>query len=368
MSDKEISKETELRARRLIWYLGYFARGNIHIYSEEGQEITEIDVLGVRFDEILHPNYMIIETKSGYEKGFTSILKLKGFQEYFPPSTVSIMRYDITPDIIKFAGSIGIRGYHLSRIDEMEEDLGIERELWFGSFRIESIPEIDSHISLLRKAKGGYLDPYFNFWNTRDAFYKIKVLVNTIELLSNKLDEIDESSIIKAVQWLILEYITLFSVSALEAASDLYSLPSHQRKRIFLTKLISGKLAEKEKEELISNTYKFFDEYSRVVMRRRPNLKRSDLMLVPPYADDLYNMISNIIKNSKASRFMPRYLDLYTNEYFLRGKKIAWEELHKYTLVPDEYRLLSLKASRDVIKFLFPKKIPYFISSEYFSE
>lgn len=79
MNEHELGKETELRARRLIWHLDYLARGNVHILSEEGQEITEIDVLGVKFDETLSPNYIMIEAKSGYEKGFSSILKLKGF-------------------------------------------------------------------------------------------------------------------------------------------------------------------------------------------------------------------------------------------------------------------------------------------------
>ena len=263
---------------------------------------------------------------------------------------------------------MGIRGYHLSRIDEIEDELGIDKRVWFGSFKAEVVSQVDSNTSLLRKLKGGYFNAYLNFWNTRNSFYKMKILINILEILTDKLDKIDDEKVLKAVQWLILEYIILFSICVLEASSELYSLPSHQRKSIFLTKLISGKLSVGEKEELVNTTYKFFTEYSRSVMRRRIPLRRDDLMFAPAYYEDLYNLISNIIKNSITSRFVPRYLDLFVYEYFMQNKEIDWEELHLLSLVPERFRLIALKESRDIIKFLFPKTIPEFIKERYFVE
>ena len=119
MIDASRGYDLELRAHRLAWHLGYFCRRGIVIYSDENNTITDIDVVGIRFDSFFNPEYIIIETKS--EKGFASILKLRGLLELNNSQLAYIIRPNITPDIIRFAGSLGIHAIHTARLDEIEE-------------------------------------------------------------------------------------------------------------------------------------------------------------------------------------------------------------------------------------------------------
>ena len=371
MTEIDLAMETELRARRLLWYSGYFNRGNIHIYSGEiHQDIAEIDVLGVRFDNLLNPNYMIIEAKSGQEKGFSSILKLRGFQEYFSSASTAIIRNNITPDIIKFSDDIGIRAYHLSRLDEIEEELGIKDDSWFGNFRKDCPDKIKTNISLLRSVRGNNLELYDNYWSIKNPFYKAKLLINMIKELTAKLDKIIDESAQKAVQWLVLEYIILLSISILESASQLYALPSHQRERIFTEKLISGKLSYEEKETLIGNICTFVNGINRSRNRRISPLKKEEMnqLLNPPYAGDLYNLISLYIKYSCISRQVPRCIDLITYEYYMQNKEINWPDMYKFMDMSEDPLKLTLKLSRDIFRFLFQNNLPKFIHEFYFKE
>ncbi|HIH88883.1 TPA: hypothetical protein HA344_06725, partial [Candidatus Bathyarchaeota archaeon] len=81
MSDITKGVPLEIRAHRFSWHLGYVSRRRIELFSDEGNEITDIDVLGIKFDSNLKPNIILFETKS--EKGYASILKIKGLLGYY---------------------------------------------------------------------------------------------------------------------------------------------------------------------------------------------------------------------------------------------------------------------------------------------
>ncbi len=371
MTEIDPAMETELRARRLLWYSGYFNRGNVHIYSGEGhQDIAEIDVIGVRFDDLLNPSYMIIEAKSGQEKGFASILKLRGFQEYFSSASTAIIRNNITPDIIKFSEDIGIRAYHLSRIDEIEQELGIREDSWFGNFRKDCPDKINANISLLRSVRGNNLNLFDSYWSMKNPFHRAKLLINMIKELIAKLDKIIDERAQKAVQWLVLEYIILLSISIVESASHLYTLPSHQRERVFKEKLISGKLSYEEKENLIGDICDFVNRINRLKHRRMAPINREEMsnLLNPQYADDLYKLISSYIKYPHFSGQVPRCIDLIAYEYYMQNKGVNWQDVYEFMNMPEDSLKLTLKLSRDLFRFLFQTNIPKFLSEFYFKE
>jgi len=357
MSEATKGYDLEIRAHRLAWHFGYFCRRRINLYSDEGNLLTDIDVIGARFDSKLNPDYILIETKS--EKGFASILKLKGLLEYFKSNSAYIIRPNITPDIIRFAESLDINALHTSRVDEIEDNLGIPKDKWVYSYSHRNDYRIDEYIKILKKEKhdreitlGNY------FWEEKDAFYIVKLLIDSIDHLYGVLKKEGRVEVKKAVQYLILEHVILFIVGILRCGNELYKYPTHQRKKIYQERLISGKLSFREKEELLDKFYSFLKNYAKT-MGVKMELKRRDLSLMPNYEEALYELLNKFVDNSRYAKSIPLVMDLYLSAYIASediGKEIIQSELNLGGEMDVYLHLIS-----SVISFLF-KSSPDFIT------
>jgi hypothetical protein len=88
-------------------------------------------------------------------------------------------------------------------------------------------------------------------------------------------------------------------------------------------------------------------------------LKKEDLTLAPEYSKTLYNLLLRSIKKPQYSRHIPRLLDFYIYTVLRKGKFDPVEAQGNLLLTQGELEH-SLKFSRDIIQFLFGKKIPDF--------
>jgi len=350
--------ELERRAHRLAWHLGYFARRNVFIYSDEKDQITDIDVIGIRFDDVLSSHVILIETKS--EQGFSSILKLRGLLDYYASDIAYIIRPNITPAVIRFAEQLGIRAMHTSRLDEIEKELNIDPKDWSLSFSSDFDKK---HEALLRISRQlGFQNEILLrdvFWIEDNPFHKVKVLKDTLSDLLLKEEEIADSHLKFASASLILDLTTLFSICLLQSAGTLYPLPQHQRKSFFLERLISGKLSSKEKEELVEATYNFLRKYARDVLHSAFAVRREDFSLTPEYAPDLYDLLMRVLKKSQNAKHLPRLFDIYSAILVL-GKKLEPMDLQGFLGLSAEEFEYTLKFSRDIVSFLFDGKTPDF--------
>ena len=81
----------KLRLSRLLWKMGYFVRREVPVstyspgeYSAKRVEITDIDVLGSRWDEDLALDRIVCECKSGTRpKPLDRCFWLRGVMHYF---------------------------------------------------------------------------------------------------------------------------------------------------------------------------------------------------------------------------------------------------------------------------------------------
>jgi len=348
--------ELERRAHRLAWYLGYFARRDVFIYSDEKDQITDIDVIGIKFDDLLSSHIMLIETKS--ERGFASILKLKGLLEYYSSEIAYMIRPNITPAVIRFAEQLGIRAMHTSRLDEIENELNIAPEVWSLSFS----PEFDKKYLAFLKISNqlGFQNEVLYrdvFWVQENPFYKIKLLKDILSDLHLEEMKIRNSNSRFACATLMMDLTALFSVCLLQSAGTLYPLPEHQRNAFFLERLISGKLSSREKEDLLEQTYKFLQRYSKEVLRSTLPLRKEDFSLAPSYATDLYDLLSRFLKKSQNAKHLPRLFDIYAS-IFISGKKPELIDLQGFLGLPVDEFEYTLKFSRDIVNFLFDGKTP----------
>jgi len=353
-------EELERRAHRLAWHLGYFARRKVFIYTSERDHITDIDVIGIKFDDTLSPHIILFETK--HERGFSSILKLRGLLDYYTAESAYIIRPNITPAIIQFAEELQIKGIHTSRLEEMEKGLNIDPNDWSLSFSTDFDKRFLPMLGVLRR--NGFKSEVLLrdlFWVGNNPFYKIKKLKETILSLSKRREKTKKPSLKSALALLIIELTILFSVCVLQSAGILHTLPEHQRHSIFAKKLISGKLSLKEKEELINKTYDFLAKYTRDVLHQPLIMRREDFSLTPPYADELYNLLSRILKKPQNAKAIPRLFDIYLS-ILIQSKKPDLIDLQGFlNLSRDEFEY-TLKFSRDTVQFLFENKVPNFFS------
>jgi hypothetical protein len=350
--------DLERRAHRLVWYLGYFARRDVMLYSDDKDQISDIDVIGINFDDTLSSHIILIETKS--EQGFSSILKLRGLLDYYSSDVAYIIRPNVTPAIIRFAEQLGIRAMHTSRLDEIESELKIDPKDWSLSFSLDFEKRYEGSLKVSRQLGLQYEILLRDMlWIDNNPFYKLKLLKDTLSNLYAKAEKIANPGLRQSVAALIIDLTTLFSVSVLQSAGILYPLPEHQRKSFFLEKLISGKLSSKEKEELLNRTYDFLSKYTRNVLHITPQIRKEDFELAPSYAPDLYDLLSRILKKAQSSKHLPRLFDIYLS-IFTSRKELELMDLQGFlNLSSDEFEY-TLKFSRDIVYFLFDGKTPDF--------
>lgn len=358
---RELSKgyDLELRAHRLVNFLGFFCRRRINIYSSEGNQITDIDVIGIKFNSFLNPEYILIETKS--EKGFASILKLKGLLEYFNSNIAYIIRPNITPDIIRFSETLDIHALHTARLDEIEDTFGIPRDKWIYSYSHENDYVIDQFKKLLRENKfRSQLSILNYFWEERDPFYTIKILIDFTDFLLKEMNKNIEDSLRKALRYLLFEHIILFVICILRCCNELFKYPTYQRRKFFQERLISGKLSFDEKENLLDKFYSFIKNYSKI-SNIDMKLERKDLSLMPIYENNLYDLMNEYINNSKEVIFLPIILDLYESQ-LIKEIKIEDNTVIKEISISEDYLKTCKTLFGNTIDFLF-KKSPNFISN-----
>lgn len=324
--------DLELRAHRLSWHLGYFPRRRIFLYSDEGNPITDIDVIGIRFDSTYSSNYLLIETKS--EKGFASILKIKGLLAYYNSNTAYIIRPNITPDIMRFAESLSISAFHTSRLDEIEEELGINEEDWSYSYSPDNDYTVNHYVELLKE--NGYnteLDLVNLFWEERDSFSIIKKIISATSKLYVDYNK-NNGELKQALKYLNLELMVIFITSLMRCCGELYNYPTHQRKVFFLERLVSGKLSYMEKEDLMDKFYSFLKNYSKSIGVKL-ELKRRDLSLVPSYGNELYDLINIFIEQSKSVDKFALFLDVLLYKS-LNDEKIIKKEISKFFSIDEK--------------------------------
>jgi hypothetical protein len=248
---------------------------------------------------------------------------------------------------------------HTSRLDEMEKELGIGAKDWTLSFS----PDFDRNFLSLLKIlwKTGYKKEILlrdAFWIEENPFHKLKLLKDTIQNLQK--DGPGDPSAKFPLAALSIDLTSLFSAGLLQSAGTLYSLPEHQRRPVFLDKLVSGRLTSKEKEELLDKTYSFIMKYTKTVLNAPLTIRKEDFSLIPEYSDQLYNLLTRIMKKSQNSKDLPRLFDIYLSIYVL-GKRPELLDLQGFlNLSKDEFEY-TLKFARDAVYFLFNGKIPEFL-------
>ena len=342
----------KLRLSRLLWKMGYFVRRNIPVSTytlgkrvPKRIDITDIDVLGIRWDEDFTPDRIVCECKSGSKaKPLDRSFWLRGVMHFFGARKgyLLVRESGMVPGNV--GAKMGVTVIDHNLLTDYEKRYDIKNDYWVGSCN----PEIDSEIFLYRKSlKESVRRPLnyivYGYWKDPE-YYQIKRLITSGRELSRKFQPS-----IDAYRWLTFECINLFASSVLGFCNKLFVTEPQRIPEETSTELFGGFLSKRERQSIASSLLKLMRSYIESQYRDKFPLRPEDLNLNPDYFDKLVDLVVRLMSRPNESKLLPAFLDLFFFEFLYRNKKPSKEELASYTGDHDLY--LLVKMAKNVVEF-----------------
>jgi hypothetical protein len=325
----------EFRAKRLLFYMGYFpTRGVILKTSldEYSEDITDLDVFGVYIHKDFRSNSVWVDCKSGAARPLERISWIKGIKENFDVDNVLFIKNGIRSNVKHFARKSGVEILDLTTLDKIEKDYGIESSDWKGSWNPDimlnklnefanlSIPNKDIY-----KRIANFIS--YEYW-ARDSYTKLKKCITALRELSR----IPTSGLLKTEEqvfkWGVYELTTLFILAIQNIAKELYYYTPEDRRKALYEGLLSSDIPLKKRTEILQASYKLaFEMIKAKYPDSNPALEKAINIQPPDYFEQLLDLLSRIIDNPMIYYDILRTTDLVLMEYELHEKNLEVEEI-----------------------------------------
>ena len=126
MARLDLDLDLKLRFKRLFWTMGYWCSLEVpvsHYEFRQGKrrrvDLTDIDVLGVRFDPALQAHRVMADCKSGMES-HNRIFWLRGAMQYFEVDSAYFVKTRISQRERAIASRLGIATLDPAALDRLE--------------------------------------------------------------------------------------------------------------------------------------------------------------------------------------------------------------------------------------------------------
>jgi hypothetical protein len=301
--DKDLS--LKLRFRKILFSQGYWCPIEVALSQYEASgttvkrvSLTDLDVLGLRYDNLFSRSVVVGDCKSG--KNVSDISRLfwiKGVSEYFGADQAYFIHTTIGDHARSIAPKLGLRILDESALLALEDGLRVvEHSLpWNDLTTYQSITKLwgidvpkdtkpdDEHLRF--KKVYSYLS--YSYWYISQH----RNLLNTVEHFREIASLLDAGN----SRHVLLAYggLERFVHSLLEAITFVFTqgsrnIPIEARKYIY-----GGNLDLKEKEQ-------FF--------RLLRSLTKSNEQLDPPYLNDIIELIARMLRNPAGACDLLRHI------------------------------------------------------------
>ena len=340
--DRDLSYK--LRLKRYMWTMGYFCPLEVSLSAyvikygkRKRYDLTDIDVLGIRFDNDLQHTIIIGDCKSGSESSSNRIFWLKGVMDFFSANRGYFVKPSITNSSRQLASRLNICLLAEKNLRLLEEEMGLKslnlsifdssiyekaRNLWGIALKKGETP---TKAQLEMKEIYQYFE--YNFWIV-DEYRNIQSIIEKMSGIPKYSFDYD----IKKVKFLVYYGTIMLSLSLLKMGGFIISRDRNN----FVTQareyLFGGSLLLKERETL----FKAVSE-----------IAKEKLTLEPNYYNELLELVNRLIKFATYSKEIPAYLEIVLYEYILAETYRPLEEIFR-----SKYSIDSLKLSKDVAIFL----------------
>ena len=348
MSERD--RELKLRFERILWSAGFYTRTNVILAAptpsrgkgrKSAAELTDVDVLGIRFLEDLSPRKVVADCKSGRRVSpISRAFWLRGVMQHFGADRgYVVLARDIPDHQREAAANLAISLVPQSSLDTLDSQYeSLPVGLRIGT--ADAYLKLEDNLLQLPNS----LTPLLNFRDTTFWYQTSpRAMTQAITLTRRLSGKLDLSH--KYHKALLLDIISLFSLSIIAVGGELLRLGPEGILDSIRALIFGGAEGITRRRQLIRG----FEGILQKVSQQNPLLPNDAAMfdLDPPYLHPIADMIVRVLARPIESSEIPRYLRVR----LIQG--VLYEEWDIQQFFGDKYSQLADKLAADLaITFL----------------
>ncbi len=305
MSRADADLALKLRVRRVLWAMGYHCPVEVAVsaydYSQGSArrwDVTDIDVLGVKFDSDLSIRTVVVDCKSGQESSPNRLFWLRGLMDFFGADEGYFVKSFVHEHGRLVAPKLGIRTFDEGELATLEEMVGSKdvrvqvgdrpaydrlHSLWGVAIPRGASPT-EEQLALKRVYQ--YLN--YRYWFV-DEHRNVLNVVDALARLQQPLVVDDPRHRLLALVALSRFTVSLLRVARSAASQHVSDVPGQARAYVF-----GGATALRERQ-------RFFELLNEVAPKKQT--------LEPAYFPDLVEVVNRLVRSARFARSIPRLLD-----------------------------------------------------------
>ncbi|HCG01062.1 MAG TPA: hypothetical protein DEV93_11025 [Chloroflexi bacterium] len=345
MVERDKDADFKLRTCRFLWHMGFACSMEASLSSRvirygklKRYDLTDIDVVGVRFDSDLTWQTVVADCKSGKESAINRLFWLRGVMTFLGADRGYLVMKSIGPECREVALRMNVSLMDEENLTQYETDKSLD----VGSLNCFTLSAYDRNAALwgLQFPKNyspndaeqqiqklfNYLS--YNYWFNQE-YRNIQVLLSALENAAPAMEAHPDKERMKVAAYtaLLLWSISLLKMCGSVIATKGSEIHNEVRRYIFGSAANANERAH--------------------LMRMFSKLSESKVRLEPDYYGELLELASRMIKFSHHAKSIPRYVQqvLFSNILCAKADSLA-------TLLGGQYSVDSLKLAKDVAHFV----------------
>jgi hypothetical protein len=348
----------EYRIARLLFHNNYFSRRGIPLitysYSEKSNDITDIDVLGIRYNVDFSVNRIFADCKSNISpkskeaKPASRIFWITGLKKFLNYDIAYFCKPKINERMKDFALKNGIVPIDYKKLEELEDRFDL-KDRWQGSYDKSNYQKINSYYNNIKKDPNLYKLYFF----LRYVFWRLppnRQIKRCINLLDENFKEIQISPKYKI--YLLCELYSLSAIAVLNLCRETYSYTKTERDSWITNKMIEGIGSIKQQETLLKVIKSYAQAKVEELTQQQILIDLDEFKIpAPEYTHDLIDLLDRFVSKPEYSIEVPRFIDFFVYEYIMKNEEVNTEELK--SLFKTDINMLA-KLSKNLIRFVDP--------------
>ena len=322
-------------------------------FYPDGLDITDIDVLGIRYNVDFSTTKIMADCKSGLSgrssdnKPANRILWLSGLKKFLDFDLAYFYKPNINHVMKDFALKNGVIPIDGVKLTELETKMGIA-SVWQGSYDINMhgiILDNYQHIRNISNLKNLYWFLRIEFW-TLSCNLQIKRCMNYIERFFNK-DSLSEYE-----KYLLIELYVLSTVALLNICRDAYPYTEAERELWITNKMVEGLGTIEQQGKILLLMKQICETKIEEVTGQKVPIYIDGYRNQPPdYTEDLIRLIGRLMDKAEYSIELARFMDFFMYNYILEDKEV--NKLYLKILFTKDLDLIA-KLAKNIIRFVDP--------------
>ena len=323
----------KLRVKKILEAQGYHCPLEVELSHFENQDarqnlkkdlLTDIDVLGIRFEADLRQTMVVADCKSGKVSEANRMFWLRGLMDFFQAQEGIFVKPQTHAQTRALAPKLGIRVLDEKGLLILEKNLGLDSSTFLGRElelyeRMEvlwgiRLEEKQSLSQSQQDLKSVYNYLQYNYWMV-DDYVNIQTIIDRFAKVSHDMNPSELKSKYLACIGLQRLSLSIIKMASYVAAQDLNDVA-----RLFRIAFFGGTYQMRKSKQIIE----YLDYLSDL------NRVGEKLDLEPPYFSELVEIVNRIVLNSRHAIAVLRHLDVVITEH-LFGSKQDLEKVLGYT-------------------------------------